>query len=133
MNFSKLKYYHFSALSVYLLISYLCLTKQPYPSSFDFSFLFSFRFDLVVHGGIFFLLTKATLFQLMKMEKLNQLRLKWMWAVIIPILFGLSIEVIQYLWIEGRSGDVSDFSADVIGVFIAYYSFKFLSHRLSSK
>ena len=133
MKSFKLKCYHLFVPSVYLLISYLCLTSKPFPSSMDFSFLFFANIDKVVHAGLYFMLTKATLFLLHKIGKYNDRKIKIIWAVIIPISFGLFVEIAQHFWIAGRSGDIDDFLANTVGVFAAYFSFKVLSGRLSSK
>jgi VanZ family protein len=127
----KIKYYHLLTPSVYLLISYLCLTTQPFPSSINTS-IFSFPgIDKLVHGTLYFMLTFSTMFVLMKMDKLGKKLLTLAWTVTIPILFGGFVELAQLYCVKGRSGDWLDFAANTIGVVIAYFAFKVLSTRLS--
>lgn len=133
MKSVRLKYYYFPAPLAYLLISYLCLTKQPFPKDMDISLFFFANIDKVVHAGLYFMVTKATLFQLLKMGKYENKRLRIYWAVVLPIAFGLMVEIVQHFFIEGRSGDVADFAANTVGVFVAYYTFKAISNHLSSK
>lgn len=133
MSIFKQKYHYLLAPSVYLLISYLCLTSKPFPSSMDFSFLWFANIDKLVHAGLYFMATKATLVQLAIMGKLENRKLKIIWSVVVPISFGLMVELVQHFFIPGRSGDVTDFLANTIGVVVAYFSFKVLSNRLSSK
>lgn len=128
-----LKYYYLPAPLAYLLISYLCLTKQPFPSDMDISFFFFANIDKVVHAGLYFMTTTATLFQLLKMGKYDNKKLKIYWAMVLPLSFGLMVEVVQHFFIEGRSGDVADFAANAVGVFTGYYAFRVVSARLSSK
>lgn len=129
----KFKYYNFMPLGMYITISYLCLTSHPFPDNEGFSFLFFTQIDKVVHAGLYFLTTKAALFQLLKTGKFNNRRLRILWGIAVPVSFGLMVEIIQHFFIPGRSGDVADFAANTAGAFLAYYSFKVISNRLSSK
>lgn len=129
----NLKYYHFLPIGMYLTISYLCLTSRPFETNMDFSFLFFIQIDKLVHTALYFLTTKATLFQLLKSGKIENRRLRIIWAIIVPITFGLLVEFAQHFFIPGRSGDVEDFASNTAGTFLAYYTFKAISSRLSSR
>ncbi|MFZ4454755.1 MAG: VanZ family protein [Bacteroidales bacterium] len=129
----KLKYYNFLPIGMYLTISYLCLTSRPFPSDMDFSFLFFTQIDKLVHTGLYFLTTKATLFQFLKTGKYGNKRLRIIWGLAVPISFGLMVELVQHFFIPGRSGDIEDFAANVAGTLLAYFTFKVISSRLSSK
>lgn len=129
----KFKYHHLLTPAIYLLISYLCLTSIPIPSSFHFTLFGIPNADKWVHGILYFTLTSATMFELFKMNKFTQGRLSLVWAIILPILFGGAMELAQLYWIVGRSAEWSDFAANSAGVICGYFASRGLLNRLSSK
>ncbi|MDO5722051.1 MAG: VanZ family protein [Actinomycetaceae bacterium] len=70
-------------------------------------------FDKIVHLSSFALVCAALL----------AARLPAVWAVGLNVLHAGVSELVQWLWIPGRSGDWRDFLADCFGVLIAWLVF----------
>ena len=68
-------------------------------------------FDKWVHVGLFVVLTL-----LLGWSGFAQGRRQWLWIALVCVAFGLSVEIIQGLWVVNRSADVLDFVSDSFGV-----------------
>lgn len=74
---------------------------------------FSFKHgDKVIHFTLFFMFTVLLYFTTYCKKKIYLLG--------IPILFGIGIEIIQYLMGMGRTFDILDIIANSLGVLLAY-------------
>lgn len=133
MSKFTIKYYHLAVASVYLLISYLCLTSQPIPKGVKLWILDFAGADKLVHGILYFTLSITSFFLLYKTRSLQNRQRVILFAIAIPVLFGGVVEILQNYLIPGRSGDIYDFMANSTGVFLGWLIFKLLSNHPSSK
>ncbi|HVE98159.1 MAG TPA: VanZ family protein [Mycobacteriales bacterium] len=78
--------------------------EAPGPDLLDFR-----GADKVVHLGLFAVLAAATIWRFGREPR----------AVAALLGYAGASEVVQALWIEGRSGDVVDLVADVVGIALA--------------
>lgn len=86
--------------------------------------------DKIIHfamyfGFMFFLLWGYKKFY----GKINKQQI--LISLIIAIIFGTSLELIQYYFTDGRSGDLFDELANIAGVATAFLFFKPLSKKLT--
>jgi VanZ family protein len=86
------------------------------------------HFDKVVHFGMFFILA------LLLVSENNNLKDKglvnkstFLWAGIIAIVYGLSIEAIQYFFLPTRSGSWGDMLANIVGTLTAFVLYRYVN------
>lgn len=110
---SKIMKYTCPSLLIGGVIFYLCCILKPNEVSTDIHFE---HMDKVVHFLMYFGLSFVASFGYIYGEKGRIIILKMIvFAFILPILYGGLIEVLQYRYFEGRSGDWFDFLADFLG------------------
>jgi VanZ family protein len=91
------------------------------------------HFDKLVHFGMFFVLSTLLV------SEINHLKSKglvakaaFLWAGIISIFYGLSIEAIQYFFLPTRSGSWLDMWANIVGTLTAFLLYKYVN-RFSNR
>lgn len=86
------------------------------------NWLTAIYFDKWVHTGMFALLVFLWCWNFSFREsKTQKLKTVFLQTAIAAILYGVMMEVIQSLYIPGRSGDVGDIIADTVGAWGGYY------------
>ncbi len=81
--------------------------------------------DKYVHAILFGLLSYCMIIGLIKQFQYNCLaRNAVKISITFSIIFGVSIEVFQHVFLEGRTFDYFDIIADLIGVFVGFLSFR---------
>jgi VanZ family protein len=80
-------------------------------------------FDKIVHFGMFSLLLFLFLYE---SQKSNKKAAFYIIYLSIFLIFSALSEVIQYKFIQGRSGNMYDFYADFIGLIFGGIFYKFL-------
>ena len=99
---------------VALVILYLSLTGSK---TFDQVPLFNITFlDKVVHFGMYFTLMSVMIFENRKTIKNSN---HYIFLILIPIFYGLLMEILQLTITETRSGDMLDFLANTSGALAA--------------
>ena len=99
---------------VALVILYLSLTGSK---TFDQVPLFNITFlDKVVHFGMYFTLMSVMIFENRKTIKNSN---HYIFLILIPIFYGLLMEILQLTITETRSGDLLDFLANAAGALAA--------------
>lgn len=94
-------------------IFYLCCLIKPNEIPTE---MFFEHMDKVVHFLMYFGLSLIASFGYIYGEKGHVIILKLIvFAFIVPILYGGLIEILQYRYFDGRSGDWFDFLADFTG------------------
>lgn len=87
-------------------LSFTSLDKLPLPS-----FLW---WDKLAHFGMYFVLEFLILYAI-KFQKKNLLL-----GSLLALSFSLSTELIQHFIIDNRHGEITDFAANSLGIFIAF-------------
>jgi len=106
-----------------LVIAYLCFAPSDDFKKVNISIP---HFDKVVHFGMFFILgIFITVIKHIKSSRFNSL-----WLPVLAIIYGGAIELIQLQYIYKRNGDLVDWLADIIGLFIGIWIFSFIPNRL---
>jgi VanZ family protein len=114
------KKYKFSVL-VALVILYLSLANSH---TFDKVSAFNIPyFDKIVHFGMYFGLTLMIIIESRK--SIRDLR-HLLTISLIPLFFGILIEIMQYLLTSTRSASFYDAVADFTGILIAVMTFYFI-------
>jgi VanZ family protein len=99
---------------VALLIMYLSLTSSH---TFDKVSLFNFPFtDKIVHFGMYFVLMSVIIFE--NRKTIKSIRHLFLIALI-PIFYGILIEVLQSALTSTRSGDFYDAIFDFAGIMVS--------------
>lgn len=112
---TKLFKYSYIPVIIYLIILYLCcfipLSDVP-----DVEIELFIPMDKLVHFCMYFGLSGATAFNYIFLTKgdINKTKL-FIWAYLLPILYGGFIELIQHYYFPPREGDWFDFLADALG------------------
>jgi len=89
--------------------------------------------DKVVHLFIFGTLSFLILFGYRhKYAENKKKKLVWT-SIVITILYGALTEILQYYVFIGRSGNIYDALADMIGAFIGWFVFVLIFKKLQSK
>ena len=115
-----------------LVILYLCCLIPPKDVPEVKTFLF-FPFDKFVHFVMYVTLSGTCSFSFIHLSKNSGHFGKFLaWCILYPILFGGLIEIIQYNFCPGRTGDWFDFLADSLGVLFVV-PFAILYHRYIQK
>lgn len=105
-----------------LFILYLSIVKEM-P---DFHIpTFSFQ-DKVLHGLAYTVLALALGYELYRQRYTFKEKTMFLWAIAYPILLGGLIEILQENFFPPRSGEWSDWMADIIGVLIGFFIAKCL-------
>lgn len=100
-----------------LVISYLCFAPADDFKQVNISIP---HFDKIVHFGMFFILGVF----LSAINNLKYSKLHSFWLPVIAILYGGAVEIIQFNYINSRSGDFIDWIADIIGLLIGIWIFR---------
>lgn len=117
MNFLLKGKFTVIAITVSVGILYLSLTKTPAYISIDIKHL-----DKLQHAMAYAILSLSWLFALQKKQK------KYAIAVCC-ILFGMVVEVLQYLITNYRTGDYLDVLANSFGVLLSLLIFRQISKK----
>jgi VanZ family protein len=83
--------------------------------------------DKLIHFGMFGILTTIFLFE----SYFNKTKLSKAvrFLLITTIIFSLVSEYIQYAFVSGRSGNIYDATADIVGVFVGLAVFTFILQK----
>lgn len=72
--------------------------------------------DKIVHFGMFFLLSAVSLIDYYRLHKGKPPMSRWIfWGFVVPALYGGVIELLQLYAFSSRSGEWSDWIADILG------------------
>jgi VanZ family protein len=86
------------------------------------------HFDKLVHFGMFFVLTTLLVSENNKLRDSGLVsKTAIVWAGIISLIYGFSIEAIQYFFLPSRSGSWIDMWANIVGILIAFFLYKFIN------
>lgn len=97
-----------------LTIFVLCATPGQYIPSADWLELLSF--DKFVHAGMFFILTSLLLVVAIKYRQKNSVIALYF---LMALLYGGSLEIMQWLYFSNRSADWKDMIANSFGCVVA--------------
>jgi VanZ family protein len=86
----------------------------------DFSIIHMHGFDKIMHFTMYFILCFFAIYESPVKIKPPNL---YLLALIFPIITGLALEIIQYLFISNREGNSIDFIANCIGVITSFILF----------
>jgi len=102
------------SVTVALVIMYLSLSNA---NTFDKVSIFNFPFmDKIVHFGMYFALMSSIIFENRKnFKNLRGLLL----SAIIPLLYGILMEILQSTITVNRSGSVFDVLANSVGIIVS--------------
>ena len=98
-----------------LLIFYLLFLFEPSGNGVKIPFL-----DKFVHFILFCVLTILTCYGLFKDYTFKKKKNVFFVLFTIVIFLALITELVQFLFINGRSGDINDAFADLVGAFLGY-------------
>lgn len=103
----------------WLVISYLCFTPSDDFENVNINIP---HIDKIVHFVMFFILGVfiATVISIKKN------RLHSIWLPLIAIIYGGVVEIIQFNYINSRSGDLIDWIADIIGLVVGIFLFPYI-------
>ena len=104
--------YYWKTACVALVIMVICLIPMPYVPVLDFNLA-----DKWEHLSVYVVLTMTLLYELTQNGVKNSY--KWLWGLILPIVYGGLIELLQGLPFIHRSMSLYDWLADMIGVMTA--------------
>ena len=128
MLFSKLKWAFAWAVLIFILCS---IPGRDLP---HVSFLELLQFDKFVHAGIFFvlmlLLTRGLLLQQGTSALKQNAKL---FALIICVLYGGSLEIMQGAFFSERTADIYDFIANSFGAMMAFLFYAPIERKILSK
>ncbi len=92
-----------------------------------------FPWDKVVHFVMFLTLSAASLIYYYKLHNSKPIIWKWIfWGFVVPVVYGGIIELMQGSIFPGRSCEMADFVADMLGSTTAMI-FSFYYYRKSKK
>lgn len=118
--FNKIKYQGWT-IAWTILIVVLCCMKMPASSGTGFFFE---GFDKLVHLGFFFVLTVLLFYGKIAEQHNYSFRALTIFTIIlITGGIGLLIELIQWKFFPYRAAEMWDFVCDMIGVFMAVFSY----------
>ena len=88
-------------------------------------------FDKFVHASIFFVEQLFLMHALISLSEENFLRRNYKWvSVLFCVMYGGSLEVMQYTIFSERSGDILDFIANSTGCIAGLFLFNPLAKRI---
>ena len=121
MNFLRKIKYQGWAISWTILIVILCCMKMPASSGTG---IFFEGFDKLVHLGFFFVLTILLFYGKIQEQRNYNYRVLTIFTIILVTAgIGLAIELIQWKFFPYRSAEPWDFGCDMLGVFMAVFSY----------
>ena len=86
------------------------------------------HFDKLVHFALFFVLATFLLSEGNKLREQESItRYAILLAIIVSTIYGLAIELIQYLFLPTRSGSLYDFAANVLGALAAIAAYRLIN------
>ncbi|MBC8044143.1 MAG: VanZ family protein [Rhizobacter sp.] len=84
-----------------------------------------FNYDKLIHAGIYFIFTFALARAVRHQQKFSYLAEHWFIStLLLATLYGISDETHQY-FTPGRSAEIMDLNADVLGIALAALCYKF--------
>jgi VanZ family protein len=89
-----------------------CLPGSVLPKE---DWLSKIYFDKWVHTGFFVMLLLLWLWALMPAKK------EVVWFLLAAVVYGITVEIVQYYFIPNRSFDLTDWAADVTGSLIGLW------------
>ena len=88
-------------------------------------------FDKFVHASIFFIEQIFLVFALIHLPQKSFFRKNYKWlSALFCIIYGGSLEIMQYYFFSERSGDVLDFIANSTGVISGLFLYKPLANKI---
>lgn len=83
--------------------------------------------DKIVHFFFYFIATMLGCFSIRERTRGNfPMRNTLLYTALFMVLFGLTIEVIQSVFTTARSGEILDFTSNLIGILVALLIVKYL-------
>lgn len=123
MQFTVFIRYNYKIILWSLVIAYLCFSPSD---GFKKVPIIIPHLDKVVHFIMFFVL--GMLMEALKIRKINLITR--IWLPLLGIVYGGLIELVQYYLIDGRHGDLVDWTADILGLLIGIGLVKILPLKL---
>ncbi len=104
----------------FLLVLFLiCIPGKNLPKTGDW--FEKIYFDKWVHAGLFCILAFLWMLPLLKSSLAINEKKKWMIKILLgAIVWGITTELIQKYFIVGRAFDLLDWTADSVGVLVAF-------------
>ncbi|MFN3386711.1 MAG: VanZ family protein [Candidatus Thermochlorobacter sp.] len=88
-----------------------------------------FTYDKLIHTGIYFVFSLCLAFALRKQTHFSYLREHWfMSGILIATFYAISDETHQ-LFVPKRVADIVDLNADIFGILLAFFLFRFTVSR----
>ena len=106
----------------------ICIIYLSFLNISDANIHTFFGADKAVHL-LMYLVLGATLTWESLAKKSKTLKL-YLTAIIFPMLFGVAIELVQYLWLPQRTGDGWDILANFLGIIIGFRLVVVISSKL---
>lgn len=85
--------------------------------------------DKIMHGGAYVVLSMILCYELYRQRYSFSDKWMFLWGIVYPILFGGLIELLQENFFPPRSGEWSDWLADIIGTLIGFFLAKWLCQK----
>lgn len=103
----------------FIVLVLICLPGKDIPGN---SFLDKIYADKIVHAGIFGMMVILFFRPIAQSGLSRNLKMQYLSGITVSVaLWGLATEYIQKYMTTGRSFDLMDFAADVVGCTIAYW------------
>jgi VanZ family protein len=113
-------------------VALLILIQSSIPGE-HFSFLTRFLHDKLLHIGLYFVFGLSLAFSLCIQPHVTYLRKHWFVSgIVIATLYAIGDETRQ-IFISKRTADIADLNADVFGIFLAFFLFRFVSARWEAR
>ncbi len=119
-----LRFFRIYGMSVVYSLVILYLSIAPKMPDFDI-----LDFDLkdkVMHGGAYVLLSMIVCYELYRQRYAFDEKKMFLWGILYPIVYGGVIELLQERFFPPRTGEWSDWLADIIGTLIGFFLAKWL-------
>lgn len=92
-----------------------------------------FTYDKLIHSGIYFVFSLCLAFALRKQTHFPYLREHWFVSgILIATFYAISDETHQ-LFVPKRVADIVDLNANVLGILLAFFLFRFIVSRKRSE
>ena len=106
----------------FVVMALTCTPGDDLPKEGIFHWLNLTDFDKLVHAGIFGLLAVLFCYPFAKADLSYSKKIKYFIIIcLLTAVWGYCIEVIQLFWVEGRTYDLFDWTADSIGALLAFF------------
>jgi|GEM_PF-6332604 VanZ family protein len=115
------------------LSSALLIFLQSFVPSETRSWLIRLMHDKLLHFGLYFIFGLSLAFSLRMQIHVAYLREHWFVSgMLIATLYAIGDETHQ-LFLAKRTADIADLNADVFGIFLAFFLFRFVAARWEAR